>query len=152
MSSIPPPGYRAVLLGASTTLEGLSEVNSLEEGAPEGRLMLMKLDFEESPSADMLAELNQQLNEAGVPSWPGYTQVAYADATQPTIYICWTKGFVFSSIIIRILIFMLIPALLAAFVWWLLPEELTDLITMMAMMMIVVLMMKMMTPMLEEEK
>jgi len=140
-----PYGYKAYLLGTSDTLEGLHSISPLEEGAAEGTLMLMQLNFADFPSAEVIAELNQKLEQAGVPPWPGYSQVAYADSSQPAIYLCWVKGFAWMSVIIGMLVLIVLPVLIGAFVWWILPEDIKAMINMMVMVGVMVLMMKFMT-------
>jgi hypothetical protein len=147
-----PYGYTAYLLGTSDTLGGLYSISPLEESAAEGTLMLMQLNFEDFPSAEVITELNQELNQAGVPPWPGYSQVAYADTTQATIYLCWVKGIAWMSVIIGILVLLVLPALLGAFIWWLLPESVKAMINMMIMVGVMVLMMRFMSGATEESK
>ena len=140
-----PYGYTAYLLGTSDTLDGLYSISPLEENMAEGTLMLMQLNFENFPSAEVIAELNQELTQAGVTPWPGYSQIAYADATQATIYLCWVKGIAWMSIIIGILVLMVLPALLGAFIWWLLPEDIKAMINMMIVVGVMALMMTFMS-------
>jgi hypothetical protein len=147
-----PYGYKAYLLGTSDTLDGLRSISPLEEGAAEGTLMLMQLNFEDFPSAEVIAELNQKLNQAGVTPWPGYSQVAYADSSQPTIYLCWVKGIAWMSIIIGMLVLLVLPVLLGAFVWWILPEDIKAMINMMVMVGVMALMMTFMSRATEGSK
>jgi len=123
-----PPGYRAVLLGSVASLEDLNIVAPLEESTVEGSLMLMRLDFPEYPSPEVLSELEARLKEAGVVPWPGYTGIVYAATVNPSIYLAWQKGIAWMPIIIGILVVALLPALLGAFIWLLLPEPVKDLI------------------------
>jgi len=58
-----PPGYRAVLLGQAQTIEDLGTFAPLEEGAAEGALVLMRLDFLELPSEETLGNLEQALRD-----------------------------------------------------------------------------------------
>lgn len=123
-----PPGYTAVLIGSVATFEDLNIVTPLEEGSAEGTLMLMRLDFAEYPSTEVLTKLEADLRAAGVPSWPDYSYIVYADASQPSVYLAWQKGIAWMPIIIGILVLGLLPALLGAFIWWLLPQSIKDLI------------------------
>ena len=68
-----PPGYRAVLLGSAQNLDDLSTFAPLEESSAEGALILMRLDFAESPSSEALAQLEQACLDAGISTWPGMT-------------------------------------------------------------------------------
>ena len=124
-----PSGYRAVLLGQSTTLEGLNAIAPLQESAAEGALMLLRLDFAGVPSAGALEELEAKLGEAGVPPWPGYGQLVYADNAIPSVYIAWQKGLAWTPLIIGILITVLLPTLLGGLIWMLLPESVKEMIT-----------------------
>ena len=124
-----PPGYRAVLIGSAPSVEGLSTFAPMEEGAAEGSLMLMELDFAELPSPETLGEVNQKCLDAGVLPWPGYEYVVYADASTPTVYLAWQKAIAWLPIIIGILATVLLPPLIGSVIWMLLPEPVKDLIT-----------------------
>lgn len=139
-----PPGYRAVLLGSSATLEGLRSVTALEESAAEGAPMLMRLDFAEFPSSEAPGQLEVKLRNAGVPRWPGYDYVVYADTTRPSVYLAWQKSLAWMPIIIGILVTTLLPALLGGLIWWLLPEPIKNLINAMSMFGVIFLMMSLM--------
>ena len=117
-----PPGYRAVLLGQAASVEDLNMVAPLEEETAEGSLMLMRLDFTEVPSAEVLSQLEASLRDAGVPPWPGNTSIVYAEANQPYIYLAWQKGIAWMTVIIGILVTTLLPALIGAFVWLVTPD------------------------------
>jgi hypothetical protein len=151
-----PPGYRAVLLGSAAKIEDLGTFTPLEEGTAEGALILMKLDFAESPSNEVLAQVNQACIDAGIPTWPGYDYIVYADTSQPSVYLAWQKGFAWMPIIIGLLAFTLLPPLLGAIVWWLIPDEIKQLITgvigMGMMMLVMWLMMSLMKPLTTTEK
>ncbi len=124
-----PPGYRAVLLGQAQRIEDLGTFVPLEESADEGALILMRLDFAEPPSNEALAQLNQACLDKGIPPWPGYDYIVYADTTQPSVYLAWQKGFAWMPIIIGLLVTTVLPALLGALSWWILPQGVKDLIT-----------------------
>jgi len=151
-----PPGYRAVLLGSAARIEDLGTFTPLEEGTAEGALILMRLDFTEPPSNEVLAQLNQACLDAGIPTWPGYDYIVYADTTQPSVYLAWQKGLAWMPIIIGLLAFTLLPPLLGAIVWWLIPDEIKQLITgvvgMGVMMLVMWLMMSLMKPLTAPEK
>lgn len=135
-----PPGYRAEVIGSATTLEGLSTFAPMEEAAAEGSLMLMRLDFAEFLGSETLAELEKALRDRGVPAWPGYPYLVYADTATPSVYIAWQKGIAWSSIIIGLLVLMVLPPLLGGLIWWLLPETLKELIGMLIQMGMMLLM------------
>ena len=61
-----PPGYRAILLGQAQDIASMGTFTPLEESAAEGALVLMRLDFTESPSSEALANLEQACRDAGV--------------------------------------------------------------------------------------
>ena len=128
-----PPGYTAVLIGSAASIEDIGTIAPLEESADEGTLMLMRLDFAEFPSSEALADLESALGEAGVKKWPGNPYVVYAETEIPSIYLAWQKGIAWMSIIIGILVLAVLPALLGAFIWWLLPQSIKDLINAMVM-------------------
>ena len=156
MNGFIPPGYRAVFLGSAASIKELGSFAPLEEGAAEGALMLMQLDFTEVVPGETLEKLNKALADAGVPPWLGYGCIVYADTTKPTVYLAWQKGIAWMPVIIGILLFTLLPPLLGAIVWWLLPEEIKQLITgligMGMMMLVMWLMMSLMKPLLAPEK
>ena len=52
-----PPGYRAVLLGQAAAVEDLGTFSPLEEGADEGALVLVRLDFTEQVSEEVLGSI-----------------------------------------------------------------------------------------------
>ena len=66
-----PPGYRAVLLGQAANLADLGTLAPLEESTAEGALVLVRLDFADFPTGEMLTELEKKLRDAGVHTWPG---------------------------------------------------------------------------------
>jgi hypothetical protein len=123
-----PPGYRAVLLGSAARIEDLGTFTPLEESAAEGALVLMRLDFDEFPSPEALAQLNKQCLDEGIPAWPGYDYIVYADLNQPSVYLTWQKGFAWMPIIIGLLVTVVLPPLLGSLIWWLLPQSVKDLI------------------------
>jgi len=151
-----PPGYRAVLLGQAASIDDLGTFTPLEESASEGALILMRLDFTEPPSDEALAQLNQQCLEAGIPSWPGYDYIVYADATSPSVYLAWQKGIAWLPIIIGILATVALPPLLMSLVWWILPEAvkslISGLINMGIMLLVMFVMMQFMKPLTAPQK
>ena len=124
-----PPGYKAVLLGQAQDVEDLGTFVPLEEGSVEGALFLMRLDFTEHPDEEALIQLEQAFLDAGVEPWPGYEYFVYAGTDSPTVYIAWQKGIAWLPIIIGILAITVLPPLLTAVVWWILPEEIKSLIS-----------------------
>ena len=128
-NSLIPPGYQAILLGSVTTLWDLDAFTPLEEGTAEGALILVRLDFTDFPTSDVLAKLEKSLQDAGVPAWPGYGYIVFGDTSTPSVYLAWQKGFAWMPIIIGILATMVLPPLLMAVTWWILPQSLKDLIS-----------------------
>ena len=124
-----PSGYRAVPIGQTTNIEELGTFTPLEEGAAEGALFLMRLDFAEFPSPVALAELEQACIDAGVERWPGYDYFVYASHDEPAVYLAWQKGFAWLPIIIGALVITVLPALLGGVIWLLLPQSVKDMIT-----------------------
>ena len=124
-----PPGYRAVLIGSALTVDEMSAFAPMEEGAAEGSLMLMQLDFAGFPDGDALAEVESKLRDAGVHSWPGYPFIVHVDTARPTVYLAWQKGIAWLPIIIGILAAMVLPPLFGSLIWILLPEPVKQLIS-----------------------
>ena len=151
-----PPGYQAVLLGQALRLEDLGTFTPLEENTDEGALVLMRLDFGEPLTNETLAQFNQACWDKGVPTWPGYDCVVYADTTAPSVYLAWQKGQAFMPIIIGILVTVVVPPLLGALVWWLLPQSvkstITGIINLGIMMLVMWLMTTLMKPLTSAEK
>jgi hypothetical protein len=151
-----PVGYRAVLLGATGTIEEMSALAPLEESAGEGALMLMQLDFVSFLSGDTLSQLEEACRDAGMPAWPGRGYIVNADVTRPTVYLAWQKGMAWLPIIIGILVTVVLPPLLGSLIWLILPEPVKQLITgliQMGMMLLVMwLMMSLIKPLTAPEK
>jgi len=145
-----PVGYRAYLLGTISALEELETISPLEESGPEGALMLTRLDFVEAPQVESLAQIEQELINASVPTWP--SQVSHVRAEGTTLYISWAKGFSWMPVIIGILITVVLPLLLGGVIWMLLPETVKEMISMMIMVGVVVLMMRFMSGATEEAR
>ena len=124
-----PPGYRAVLLGQAQDIENLGTFTPLEEGAAEGALVLMRLDFLEPLSEETLGNLEQACRDAGIESWPGSEYYIYADTTSPAVYLIWQKGLAWLPIIIGLLATVVLPPLLTAGIWLILPDSLKSLIS-----------------------
>jgi len=124
-----PPGYRAVPLGQAARIEELGAFAPLEESSDEGALFLARLDFEETPSPEMLAQLETAFTEAGVEHWPGHVFIVYANTGQPTVYLAWQKGMAWLPIIAGIIGFIALPPLVGTVIWWLIPEDVKNLIS-----------------------
>ena len=143
-----PPGYRAVLLGQAQAIEDLGTFTPLEEGAAEGALMLMRLDFAGQPSEEALSNLEQACRDAGIEPWPGSEYYVYADVTSSSVYLVWQKGLAWLPIIIGLLATMVLPPLLLGGIWLILPQEvkslISNLINMGMMILVMWLVMKMM--------
>ena len=124
-----PEGYRALLIGSATSIEDMGTFATLEESANEGAFFLMRLDLEALPSDKSLNSLEQELADAGVEMWPGYSHYVYAVQNEPVIYVVWQKGLAWIPIIVGILATTVLPPLLMAGIWLILPEEVKNLIT-----------------------
>jgi len=150
-----PPGYRAVLLGQAQEIEDLGTFAPLEESSAEGALVLVRLDFNEPPSEETLGNLEQACRDAGVESWPGSEYYVYADTASSVVYLVWQKGMAWLPIILGLLATMVLPPLLTAGVWLVLPDSLKSLISgliNMGMMMLVMFLVMKMVPTLSPEK
>ena len=123
-----PPGYRAVLLGQTQDIASLGTFTPLEESAAEGALVLVRLDFTESLSGEALADLEQACRDAAVEPWPGSEYYVYTDTGSTTVYIIWQKGIAWLPVIIGLLATLILPPLLTAGIWLILPDEVKSLI------------------------
>jgi len=150
-----PPGYRAVLLGQAQDIEDLGTFTPLEEGAAEGTLVLMRLDFAEQPSEEALGDLEQAFRDTGVEPWSGSEYFIYADTDSSSVYLIWQKGIAWLPIIIGLLAMVVLPPLLTAGIWLILPDSLksfiSNLINLGMMVLMMFLIMKIM-PALSPEK
>jgi hypothetical protein len=124
-----PPGYRAVLIGQAQEIGDLGTFTPLEESAAEGALFVVRLDFTEAPSEEALAQLEQACRDAGVEPWPGSGYYVYADTGSNSVYLVWQKGFAWLPIIIGMLAMTVLPPLLMAGIWLILPDSLKNLIS-----------------------
>ena len=150
-----PPGYRAVLLGQAAAVEDLGTFTPLEEGAAEGALVLVRLDFTEQVSEEVLDNLEQACRDAGVEPWPGSEYYVYKETGSTSAYLVWQKGMAWLPIIIGLLATMVLPPLLTAGVWLILPDSLKSLISSlinMGMMMLVMFLVMKMVSALSPEK
>jgi hypothetical protein len=125
-----PPGYKAVLIGSVTGFDRLGVFEPLEQGQAEGSRMLARLIFEHRPPEfDYLAvELSQMCLETGVSPWPEHQNVAFADPAQPVLYVCWQKGLVWWGWILALLGSLVLPPLIMAGLWLILPESVKEMI------------------------
>ncbi|APV43641.1 hypothetical protein Dform_00281 [Dehalogenimonas formicexedens] len=151
-----PPGYRAIPLGQTGSIEGLGAFAPLEESSDEGALFLARLDFEEFPSAEMLAQLETAFTNSGVEHWPGYSYVVHADPSKPAVYLAWQKGFAWLPIIAGIIGFIALPPLVGTVIWWLIPEDvknlISSLINMGMMLLVMYILMQVMKPLAAPKK
>ena len=151
-----PPGYRAVLLGQAQEIEDLGTFAPLEESSAEGALVLVRLDFDEPLSEETLGNLEQACREVGVEPWPGSEYYVYADMGSPAVYLVWQKGMAWLPIILGLLATVVLPPLLTAGIWLVLPDSLKSLISSlinMGMMLLVMwLMMSLVKPLMAPEK
>ncbi len=150
-----PPGYRAVLLGQAQDIEDLGTFAPLEESSAEGALVLMRLDFLEPLSEETLGDLEQVCRDTGIEPWPGSEYYVYSDTASPAVYLGWQKGLAWLPIVIGLLVTMVLPPLLTAGVWLILPDSLKSLISgliNMGMMMLIMFLVMKMVPTLSPEK
>jgi len=150
-----PPGYRAVLLGQAQDIASLGTFAPLEESAAEGAQVLMRLDFTESTSSEVLASLEQACVNAGVEPWPGSEYYVYSDIDSTSVYLIWQKGIAWLPVIIGLLATLILPPLLTAGIWLILPDSIKSLINNligMGMMLLVLFLVMKMMPALSPEK
>jgi len=154
--AIIPPGYRAALLGQAQTIEDMGTFTPLEEGAAEGALVLICLDFAEQVFEEALGNLEQAFRDAGVEPWPGSEYYVYADVNSNSVYLVWQKGFAWLPIIIGLLVTVVLPPLLTAGLWLILPDSLKSLISSLInlgmMVLVMWLMMSLIKPLMAPEK
>jgi hypothetical protein len=141
-----PLGYTTYYAGLFEDLaKEQAQVAAQEEATPEGTLVLLGLTLPEAPESDVLITVNNQLLGAGVPPWPGYSNVVFADSADPKkVYVAWIKGFSWMPIILGI-VFLVLPLILGAVLWFLIPQPVKDVITLMGVMMIMIPLMRMVT-------
>ena len=144
-----PPGYRAVPIGQAQDIEDLGTFSPLEEGAAEGALVLVRLDFAEQVSEEVLDNLEQACRDAGIEFWPGSEYYVYADTASPAVYLVWQKGMAWLPIIIGLLATMVLPPLLTAGIWLILPDSIKSLISSLVNIGMVLLMMWLMTSLMK---
>jgi hypothetical protein len=130
LNAVLPSGYTAVLVGSVTSFEELSAFETLEQGQDERSRMLAQLTFEQrSPDFDYLVgQLNQKCIEAGVTPWPERRDIAVADPMEPVIYLCWQKGFVWWGWILALLGSVVLPPLIMAGLWLILPDSVKQMV------------------------
>ena len=150
-----PPGYRAVLLGQAQDIASLGTFTPLEESAAEGALVLMRLDFTERLTEEILGNLEQACRDAGVEPWPDSEYYVYADIESNSVYLVWQKGIAWLPVIIGLLATLILPPLLTAGIWLILPDSIKSLINGligMGMMLLVLFLVMKMMPALSPEK
>ena len=134
---------KVVLVAAAS--EGLGAAIALEFGREGAVVVICSRDKER---IEARAEVIRQ--ECGAPVLP-----IVADVTRPSVYLAWQKGIAWLSVIIGILAITVLPPLLTAVVWWILPEEIKSLISglvNLGMMMLVMWLLMKMMPVLTTEK
>jgi hypothetical protein len=144
-----PPGYRAVLLGQAQAVADLGTFTPLEEGAAEGALVLVRLDFAEQVSEEVLGKIEQSCRDAGIEPWPGSAYYVYAGTGSTSVYLVWQKGFAWLPIIIGLLATMVLPPLLTAGIWLILPDSIKSLISSLINIGMMLLMMWLMTSLMK---
>jgi hypothetical protein len=155
-SSLLPTGFQAVFLGSAATLEDLGVFAPLEQSSEEGSLFLARLDFLEFPSEEALIRLEAALQEAGVERWPGYENLVYTEASEPSVYLVWQKGMPWLPIIIGLVATAVLPPLMGSFLWLILPQDIKDLISEIInlgmMLLFLVIMMQLIKPLTAQNK
>jgi len=143
-----PPGYTPALIGQAHDIGDLGAFAPLETGSAEGTLVLVKLDFVEQVSEEVLGEIGQACRNAGIEPWPGSGYYVYAGMDSSSVYLVWQKGMAWLPIIIGLMATMVLPPLLTAGLWLILPDSMksliSSLINMVMMMLVMFLIMKIM--------
>ena len=144
-----PPGYRAVPIGQAQDIEDLGTFSPLEEGAAEGALVLIRLDFTEPLPEETLGNLEQACCDAGIEFWPGSEYYVYKDTGSTSVYLVWQKGMAWLPIIVGLLATMVLPPLLTAGIWLILPDSIKSLISSLVNIGMMLLMMWLMTSLMK---
>ncbi len=144
-----PPGYRAVLVGQAQNIADLGTFSPLEDSAEEGALVLVRLDFAEEVSGEVLGSIEQSCRDAGVEPYPGSSYYVYADTESNSVYLVWQKGMPWLPIIIGLLATVVLPPLLTAGIWLILPDSLKGLISSLVNMGMMLLVMWLMTSLMK---
>jgi len=155
-AAAPSSGYRAVLLGSASSFEEVGAFVPLEESIEEGALILIRLDFTEYPSPGDLSQLDESCLDQGITPWPGNDYIVSTESLEPAVYLAWQKGLAWMPVILGLLTTLILPPLLMAGIWWILPESVTSLIeTIVRLGMMVIpmfLMMRLIKPLTTPEK
>lgn len=128
MPIVIPTGYRAVPVSQVSGPGELVALAALEEAQPEGSRLLCTLAFGERPSAEAVADLNQRCKEQGVTPWPESQDIVLADPVEPVLYVCWQKGQAWWVWILIILASTVLPPLIGAGLWNILPDSLKQML------------------------
>jgi len=107
----------------------LGTFSPLEDSADEGALVLVRLNLTGQVSEEVLGEIEQACRNAGVEPYPGSPYYVYADTSSNTVYLVWQKGMPWLPIIIGLLATVVLPPLLTAGIWLILPDSLKSLIS-----------------------
>jgi hypothetical protein len=144
----------AVRVAQVSRIDELHQFIPLEESQPEGSLMQVSLAFAGDPGdVDRLAStLNQICLDSGVTPWPNSSLIA--SSQNGVINIRWQKGMAWWGLILAGLLSLVLPALLGAVLWIMLPESTRQLIESLtylgAMMLIMLGFSKLIQPMIKE--
>jgi len=144
-----PPGYRAVLIGQAQDIQDLGTFRPLEEGADEGALVLIRLDFTEPMPEETLGNLEQACRDVGVEPWPDSEYYVYKDTGSSSVYLIWQKGMPWLPIIIGLMATVVLPPLITAGLWLILPDSVKSLISSLVNMGMMLLMMWLMTSLMK---
>ena len=130
LDAILPSGYKAVLIGSAASFDEFGVFEPLEQGQAEGSRMLAQLTFQHRPAGfdHVAAQLDKMCLETGVSPWPEYQSIAFADPAQPVLYVCWQKGLVWWGWILALLASLVLPPLIMAGLWLILPESVKEMI------------------------
>lgn len=128
MAFVLPEGYRAVQVGLASDFVGLNSFSFLEESQAEGSRMLCVLTFANQPSLDVVSVINERCKRQGVTPWPEYQDIAFLDPAEPVLYISWQKGQAWWVWIVGLLASLILPPLITAVLYLILPESIKELI------------------------
>ncbi|MBN1189192.1 MAG: hypothetical protein JXA46_05510 [Dehalococcoidales bacterium] len=123
------PGCQAVLIGQAVDIEDLGTFAPLEESSAEGTPVLLKLSFATMPSDETLSNLEQSCRDAQIELFPGCQFYVYAAPDENSVYLVWQKGMPWLVIIVGIVATTVLPPLLGAGLWLILPDSIKSLIS-----------------------
>jgi hypothetical protein len=113
------------LIYSAASTEALSYFSPIEESLPEGTLLSAELHFADAIGSDVTDYINRECSRAGVVPWPGMSYIA--SASGDVLYLRWQKGMAWWVMILGIVLSIVLPPLLGAAIYAILPDWMKDL-------------------------